>query len=813
MNKINKENNFWEKIATFIVDKRNGFFLIFGLLLIFSIFSSKWVVVNDNLIDYLPKDTETRIGIDTMDREFTTYDSADIMIANITFKEADSLLEDLRNIEGVASVDFDNNKDHYKSSSALFKVTFKGENADEVSKEAMEEIKSQLSEYDLYISSEVDSSIAALLDEEMRLVIIVAVVIIVLVLLFTSKSYLEIPVLLITFGAAALLNVGSNFILGEISFISDSVAIILQLALAIDYAIILSHRYSEEREQLESREAVIQALSKAIPEISSSSLTTISSLIALTFMQFQIGFDMGIVLVKAIILSLASVFLLMPGLLMVFSEAIDRTKHRNFVPSIKDFGKLVIKTRYIVPPIFVVLLIFGFFFSNKVEYSYGYSELTTIKKNSEQISAKMIKDNFGKTNLMALLVPTGNYEKEKLLIKELEALEITESVTGLANIEIDDDYVITDSLTARQFSELLDLDIELAEILYRAHAISEESYGNMVNNSDNYAIPLIDTFFFINKEKFSGLVTLDEDIKKDLDDMYSQLEDAKLQLKGENYSRILLETNLAEEGEETFGWLDKIHNITDNYYSKDSILVGESTNNRDLHRFFQRDNKVIGIASAVFVMIILLFAFQSGGLPVLLMMTIQGSIWINFSISGLMDTNVFFITYLIVSSIQMGANIDYAIIITGRFQELKQTMPVSEAIVEALDQAFPTIITSGSILASAGLLIGFLSSEPSISSIGLFLGRGTIISLVIVMGILPQILLLGNKLIDRTGFKFKERSKSEKQSGSISLDGHIQGHISGIIDAEIKGDLLGDIDAQIKTSSRNTKEDEIHENK
>lgn len=801
MKEIENENTFWEKLATFIVDKRNAFFLLFIVLSIFCIFSSQWVQVNNNLIDYLPESTETRQGIDLMEDEFITYATGKIMVSNINLKEAERIAEDLGKIQGVSSVSFENNEDHFHAASALYEVSFAGEVEDEVSIRAMEEIRENLSAYDLYIDSEVGASIADILDQEMTLVIIVSIAIIVSVLIFTSKTYFEIPILLVTFGVAALLNVGTNFLLGEISFISDSIAIILQLALAIDYAIILSHRYTEERNLMEPREAVISALSKAIPEIASSSLTTISGLAALTLMQFEIGLDMGIVLIKAILLSIASVFILMPGLLMVFSEWIDKTSHRNFVPDISKFGEKVVRTRYILAPIFLILFISSFYISKQSEYVYGYSLLETIKQNEHQISEKMIKDNFGKSNLMAVLVPTGDYEREGLLIRELEALEITDSVVGLANVEVNEDYMITDPLTTREFAELADLDIELARILYSAYAISDEAYGNVINSLENYTIPLIDIFFFLQDEKVAGFVNLDAELEKDLDDMYLQLKDAQLQLKGDNYTRILLNTNIAEEGEETFQWLNEIRKIANNYYEEDVFLVGESTNNYELNNFFTHDNSVISTTSAIFVMIVLLFTFKSAGIPVLLMMVIQGSIWINFSIPHLTGVNVFFISYLIVSSIQMGANIDYAIIITGRYQDLKSSMEPSEAIVEALNQAFPTVITSGTILASAGLLIGFLSSEYSISSIGLFLGRGTIISMVLVMTILPQLLLLGDRIIERTGFNIKMLPESQKASGSIRVDGHVRGYVSGMVDAKISGTIKGDLDARIESGA------------
>lgn len=811
MKQNQNKKTFWERLATFIVDKRNAFFLIFIVLSIFSLFSSQWVKVNDDLIDYLPETTETRQGITLMDEEFITYATGKIMVSNITLEEAEIIAERIEQIKGVSSVAFENDPEHFHAASALYEVTFDGEVADQVSLDAMKEIKRSLSKYDLYISSEVGSSMADILDEEMTLVMIVAVVIIISVLLFTSKTYLEIPILLVTFGVAALLNVGTNFLLGEISFISDSIAIILQLALAIDYAIILCHRYTQERVLQEPRDAVITALSKAIPEISSSSLTTISGLMALMLMQFKLGFDMGLVLVKAILLSMASVFTLMPGLLLVFSKGIDKTVHKNFVPDIKAIGRLVVKTRYILPPIFLVIVSGGFYFSNQVDYKYGYSQLTTVKQNDHQIAEQMIKETFGETNLMALLVPTGDYEKEGRLIRSLDALEVTDSVMGLASVEAGEDYMITDPLTPRQFAEMTDMDIEAANLLYSAYAINDASYGQIINGLETYTVPLIDMFFFMNKEKISGFVSLDDQMQADLDQLHDQLKDAQVQLKGDNYTRILLHTHLEEEGQGTFNWLEGFHEIAARYYPEDVFLVGESTNNFDLYNFFIRDNKVIGVTSAIFVMTVLLFTFQSAGIPVLLMMVIQGSIWINFAVPYLTGVNVFFISYLIVTSIQMGANIDYAIIITGRFQELKQTMPPKEAIVEALNQAFPTVITSGSILASAGLLIGFLSSEPSISSIGLFLGRGTIISMVLVMTILPQILLLGNKLIDRTGFNLKRTPEAKTHTGHMKVSGHVRGHVSGMIDAKVDGTIVGDVDAVIEIGNVEDKEDG-HEN-
>ncbi|MBQ5332274.1 MAG: MMPL family transporter [Oscillospiraceae bacterium] len=787
------------KLATFIVDKRNLIFLLWAFALIFSVFASSWVKVENDITAYLPDTTETRQGLTLMEEEFTTYGTASVMISNITYEKAEALAEEIEAIEGVSEAAFDNSEEHYKNSSAMFSVTFDGEEDEQISIDAMNEIRELLEGMDVYISSTVGSDSSAQLAAEMQTVTLIAAVIILLVLLFTSKAYAEIPVLICTFGAAALVNSGTNFLLGTISFISDSVTIVLQLALAIDYAIILIHRYSEEHEHLDSREACITALSKAIPEISSSSLTTISGLIALAFMQFRIGADLAMVLIKAILLSLLSVFTLMPGLIMIFSKLIDKTVHKNFVPKISAVGKFAFATKYIIPPLFVGIVCVAFVFSSKCPYCYGTTDLETTRHSEQQLAEQKIKDNFGTSNLAALIVPAGDYEAEGRLIRKLESYDEVESCMGLANIEAMDGYVLTDALTPRQFSELVELDYEVAKLLYAAYAINDENYGEVINGLDSYSVPLIDMFMFTYDEVDKGYVTLDDELMDTLEELHTTLDMALLQLRSDDYSRILVFLDLPEEGEETFDFLSVIHEEAAKYYPENVFLVGNSTSDYDLSSSFVTDNLIISILSALFVIIILLFTFKSAGLPVLLIAVIQGSIWMNFSFPYLQNTSLFFLSYLIVNSIQMGANIDYAIVISSRYMELKQEMSIKDAITETLNQAFPTIITSGAILAAAGILIGQLSSDGTISSIGVCLGRGTIMSIVLVMGVLPQILLLGDTIIEKTSFTIKKRERTQVSGGRIAVTGRIHGYVNGRIDAVVNGIIIGDVDAKIES--------------
>ena len=794
-----------EKIATFIVDKRNLFFLLYAFALIFSIVATGWVKVENDITTYLPEDTETRQGLTVMNDNFVTYGTARVMVSNVTYETAENICSDLESIDGVTSVDFDDTTDHYKSASALFSVTFDGTTTDDISIHALHTIRDMLAGYDTYIDTEVGVDTSADLQSEMSVILVLAAIVIVLVLTLTSRSYAEVPVLIMTFGAAALLNMGTNFLCGTISFISNSVTVILQLALAIDYAIILCHRFSDEHETKDTREACIAALSKAIPEISSSSLTTISGLGALAFMHFGIGRDMATVLIKAILFSLLSVFTLMPGLLMVFSKKIDATRHKNLIPKITFLGKFDVATRFIVPPIFAVVVVVTAVLANKCPYCYSYTDLVTAKQSESQIAHQKIKNTFGVNNMVAVIVPTGDYDSERQLLKDLNSCAEVKSTQGLANIDAMDGYKLADALTPRQMSELAGLDYEVAEALYAAYAVDQNEYGKLISGLGDYKVPLFDMFMFLQREMKDGNITLDGDIQETLDDLFEQLNKAQLQLQSDKYSRLVVYLNLPEESGETMDFLDTMHALIAKYYSSDTYIVGNSTNVKDLSSSFGEDNMLISVLSALFVVIILLFTFKSAGLPVLLIVVIQGSIWINFSVPTIQHESLYFLGYLIVNSIQMGANIDYAIVISSHYTDLKKEMRPKEAMIAALNEAFPTIFTSGTILAVAGALIGVMTTNPVIAAIGTCLGRGTVISIVLVMAVLPQILLIGDTIVERTSFDVKvpvDLSRVNRTaSGNMRVSGRVRGYVNGVIDAEIKGTLNGTLNASVTSGT------------
>ena len=790
------------RLATHIVDKRNLVFLLVGIALIFSLAAKGWVSVENDLTAYLPSDSETKEGLDVMEKQFITYGSANIMAANVSYEEAEALFNEIKSIEGVQRVDFDDTTEHFNHASALYSVTFDYPENDPACLDALAAVKAALEPRDTYISTSLGDTSAELIQKEVNMITAFVAVIVVLVLTFTSQTYTEVPIIALTFVVAAVLNTGTNFLMGTISFVSNSVTTILQLALSLDYAVIYCNRFKEEKATHDLREAVILSLSKAIPEVGASSLTTIGGLIAMLFMRFRLGPDMAVCLIKAIFFSLLTVFTVMPGLLMLMGGLMEKTKHRSFVPKVPFVGRFAYATRFLIPPVFLLLIIGAVSLSDRCPYVYGYDTLVTPRRNEMQIAEKMISETFSSRTVVAVVVPGGDYGEEQELIRDLEAFDQVDSVTAIANSDAIGGYKLADKLSPREFSELLKLDYETAEFLYSAYAVHNTAYDKLISGISKYRVPLIDMLLYVSEKADDGYFALDPEQADTLSDARALMLMGKQQLEGDDYDRMLVYLTLPEAGEETYRFTDVIRRTAQEHYPKKTVyVVGNSTNQYEFEKSFRVDNVVVSVVSILIVLGVLLFTFKSAGMPVLLILVIQGSIWLNFSWPTLAHEDVFFLTQLVVSSIQMGANIDYAIVIASRYTENIRTMDRKAAIVEAMDFAFPTILTSGTILAVSGILISRITTECTINGIGEAIGRGTIISIVLVMFVLPQILVLGGKILEKTSFSMPAASREHRASGLVAVDGLISGRISGTVNGVFRGTIDGDVDVRLLSGS------------
>ena len=752
-----------KKLTNFIVNKKNYIIVLFIALIAYCIWGMGQVKIEYDITSYLPSNTDTKQALDIMEEEFVTFGTTKIMLRNISFEDALVLHDEIEQLDGVKSFDFHNTEDYYKQSCALFNITFDGDADDELSVAAYNKTLEILDGYDLLVSASLTDTYAEELQHDVNFVLILAIVIIIAVLAFTTKSFGEIPVFILTFGVAALLNMGTNYWLGTISFISNSVCVILQLALAIDYAIILCHRFSEEKANgLSPKEAMAAALAKAIPEIAGSSLTTIAGLLALTTMALGLGADLGIVLAKSIICSMITVFLFMPCITLYFSKAIDKTAHKSFVPKISAVGKFDVKLRYVIPAVFLVTVIVCGYFSFQTEYVYSTGSIDTSRPSATQIAQRETEAVFGYSNQLAVLVPKGDYNLEKRVIDTVSTHEEVKEAIGISNVEITANgttHYLTDRLNYRQFALLLGTDDSTAASIYRAYAyLSQSDSQDGVSevalfeaNKDIYTASILDICdcAFGHDDFISAFLNGNDDLLDTYETLRDTINDAEAQLIGTNYTRVLFILDSDIESKQTFAMIENMREEV-KAFCPQAIFAGDSMSSYDLDKSFSTDNLKVSILTVLFVFVILMFTFRSWGTPIPLTATIQGAIFINFSISAFAGTNLFFFVYLIVSAIQMGATIDYAIVITNRYQELKQTTDKKTAVIESLNQSFPTILTSGSILAIAGFLIGGVVGDPLIATLGSCLGRGVLISIASVMLVLPALLMIFDKWLDKT---------------------------------------------------------------
>ncbi|MBO6039928.1 MAG: MMPL family transporter, partial [Oscillospiraceae bacterium] len=473
---------------------------------------------------------------------------------------------------------------------------------------------------------------------------------------------------------------------------------------------------------------------------------------AMTFMKFRLGVDMGVNLIKAIVCSLLTVFLFMPAMLMLFGRAMDRTKHRRFVPKISFVGRFAYATRFVLPLIFVALVVGAYIIYGRCSYAYNVDMVPAFRQTEYEASKTEIAENFGSSNVVAVLLPAGDYASEKALLEDLSACDEVRSANGLAAVEAMDGYCLGDEIGFREFSGIAGVDETSAKALFAYYAADNGDHRAAQGDLESYKAPLLDLFLFLHRVLESGNVDLELPASQlaMVDELYGQLSLAASQLQGKNYSRLLLELDLPVQSDETFAFLDHIHVLASRYYEDGICLTGDSVSAKDFRDSFATDNRVVGLMSLGLVMLILFFTFRSFGMPLLLILVIQGSIWMNFAIATLRNTPVFFLCILIVSAIQMGANIDYAIVVSTRYREFRETMDPKEAIITTLNLAFPTVITSGLMMVCAGLLIGFQVSQCIIAGMGYYVGTGTSISIALILFALPQLLLLGDRFVALT---------------------------------------------------------------
>lgn len=674
-----------------VVRHRKWILAVFAVLAVVCGFLWQEVAVNYDMNDYLPDSAPSTVSLDTMRSEFSGgIPNARVMIPDVTVPEALDRKEQLEAVDGVTDViwlddsadltvplsalDADTVETYYKDGAALYTVTI--ERASRIS--AVEEIRQLIGEKGSMTGSAVSAAVATTNTvKEIYKITVIAILFVLAVLVLTTDSWIEPLLILLGLGVAIVINNGSNLIFGEISFVSNAAGTILQLAVSLDYSAFLIHRFEECRQsEPDAQKAMTQALCKSATSILSSGLTTVIGFLALILMQFGIGSDLGLVLAKGTAISLITVFLFTPSLVLLTYKGMEKTRHRRFYPSFRKFGKVVSRVSVPLVCVFVLLVVPAYLASNANSYYYGASYIFGEDTEYGQDTQK-IKDIFGETDTYVLMVPKGDTATETALSKEICALP---EVSGVISF----------------------VDSAGAEIPY--------SY-------------------------------LDEDTLS--------------QLESEHYSRMVISVNAGYEGDETFALVENIRAIADRYYPDENYLVGEGVSTYDLMDTVTDDMVKVNILAIGAVFLVLMFTMRSISVPIILVISIETAIWLNLAVPYFAGSPIFYIAYLIISSIQLGATVDYAILMTERYKENRLRLSKKEAVVETIADTTVSILTSGSVLATVGLLLSFISTNQLLAQLGLFVGRGAIFSVGIVLFVLPGLLYLLDRFV--TGRKHKQK--------------------------------------------------------
>lgn len=674
-----------EKFYGWIVSHRKTILTVFILTAACCLFLKNLVAVNYDMNDYLPESSLSTISLDIMKEEFDGgIPNARVMIRDVTIPEALEFKERLKSIDGVTEVnwlddavsitvplstlDADTVETYYKNQNALFTVTIEEESRIT----AVAAIREIIGEDSAMTGSAVSNAVATTNTvSEVRKIAVIAVLFVLFVLILTTKSWMEPVIILAGLGIAVIINSGSNLVFGEISFVTNAAGSILQLAVSLDYSVFLIHRFEECRgHNSDAEDAMVEALCKSTTSILSSGLTTVIGFLALVLMQFQIGPDLGLALAKGVAISLVTVFMFMPALVLSTYRLLDRTRHRAFMPSFQGVGKVV---RCIAIPmvcIFAVLIAPAYLASNSNAFYYGASHIFGPKTQLGADTAA-IESVFGEKDTYVLLVPRGDTAVETALSNELHSLPHVSGVISyvdMAGAEIPMDFLDSDTLS---------------------------------------------------------------------------------QLISEHYSRMVLSVDVPYEGDETFALVEQIRETADRYYPGACYLAGEGVSTCDLMDTVTVDMVKVNLVAIAAVFIVLMLSLRSISLPVILVLSIETAIWLNLAIPYFMGSTIFYIAYLIISSIQLGATVDYAILMTDRYKENRQTLGKKETVVETVSDVTLSILTSGSVLTVVGLLLGYVSSNQLLAQLGIFIGRGAILSLSIVLLVLPGLLYLFDRLVIR----------------------------------------------------------------
>lgn len=688
-----------QKFGRGVVKLRVPILIVSVLLLIPSIFGFVSTRINYDILSYLPSDIETMKGQDIMLDEFGKGGFSLVMLDGMEDKDVEKVKEKIEKVDHVCDVLWydtladvslpkevlpDDIYDFFNTdNSTMMAVFFDEATSADGSLEAVKEIRSIAGEQ-CFVSgmSSVVEDIKDLTMQEAPMYVVIAVILTSIILALTMDSFLIPLFFMLSVGMAIIYNMGTNFIQGEISFITEALAAVLQLAVTIDYSIFLWHSYKEEKEKHpgDNKEAMAVAIGKTITSVVSSSITTVAGFLALCFMSYELGMDMGIVMAKGVVIGVICCITVLPSMILVFDKALEKTMHKDLVPSLEKPSKFIIKHHAAFIVLFIVVLI---------PAVYG------------QIN----------TNVYYNLTDT--------LPKDLNSV--------IANTKLDEEYHM-----ATTHMLLVDADMEPKEVnsmLDEMGKVDGVSFSMSLDTLIGPSIP---------REIVPDSVT-------------------KI-LKSDKWQLMLIGSEYKVASDEENAQIDELSKILKSY-DKDGMLIGEAAATKDLIDITDHDFKVVNIVSIAAIFIIILIALRSVSLPIILVAVIEFAITVNMGVPCFTNTTIPFIASVVIGTIQLGATVDYAILMTTRYKtERNAGKDKHEAVTIALTTSMKSIMVSALGFFASTFGVGVYSSVDMISQLCTLMSRGAIISMITVICILPSMLMLFDKVIINTtmGMKKKE---------------------------------------------------------
>ena len=730
---------------------------IFAVAVILSVISACFVHVNYDLSEYLPDWAPAKEGLNRMEEEFGYPGTARVMVGPVTLYEAKAYKDRIAEIDGVDMVmwadtttdvynanifiNYDDIQDYYKDGYAVMDIIFEEGDSSSLTKSAINEMQTLTGDKGYFMGSAVQNkSLNETLMREISIAMALGVVMIAVILCLTTTSWFEPVMFLMVMGIAIIINMGTNLILGTISFLTFSVASILQLAVAMDYSVFLLDMFTKERAKgNDPVTAITNAIHKSLPSILASGATTIIGFVVLMLMRFSIGKDLGFVLAKGIVVSLITVLFLMPSLLLRWGDRIKRTEHKSFMPSFHGLGQVVYRVRYVVLGVVLLFVVPAFTAQNMNSFTFGNSALGSSPGTKVYEDEQQINGRFGKSNLILAVVPNTSMVKEKDLTDALDDLYYVKSVTSLA--------------------------------------------GTIPEGIPEKIIP---------KSATSLLHT-------------------------DNYSRIMIYVKTSDESDFAFQCANEITSIVRNYYPEDSYITGVIPSTQDIKSIITEDYNFVNLLSILGVGLVVLISFKSLIIPIVVLIPIEVAVFFNMAVPYFTGESMLYMGYIIVSCLQLGATVDYSILMTNNYMDARRTYPEkARAIKHTVSRSALSILTSGTILTIAGYGLYFVSSVAAIGGLGHLIGRGALISVLMVLFLLPVLLTMADPLLMKEEAKkvrlaMKQKKRDLKEQMKQKTVQMMQGQPKKKMEAEQMEPVKQNKKIEAEQPSKNI-EDEVKEN-